>query len=163
MNDFLNKRSLSIGDKSSLVIYSIVSAIVYYIGCSEIIDWRNIVLGYSFGTPMNLYLFRYKALRNLYVFVFWVIISFFHLYLFFVFSGDVKWTTSFGFNEFDRLQFTWMFLLYFQTARFIHLKVKNNELVSAAGASYDLIDDRKIDYLDYILFFTFIVVWVFFS
>lgn len=158
MKQFLNKDSLSTWDMFSIIIYSLISVFVYYIGQNNLVEWSKAVSFYSFGTPLFLYLFNYRSLRNLYVYIFWVLISFVHIYMYFKFSAGSTWTTPIGTNWFDYLQYNWVFLLYFQFARFIHLKFNKKELVGPTyGGSYDTIDGRKIDNLDYLFFLLFLL------
>ena len=60
----------------------------------------------------------------------------------------------------SRLNLTWIFMIYFQIVRFLHLKIEKTELVSPGyGANYDLFDNRKIKFWDYIFFFVFFIIW----
>lgn len=161
MTQFLKRESLTTWDISSITIYTFVTIFIYYLGENKQIEWYNTISMYSFGTPLFLYLFNYKSLRNLYVFIFWFIISLTHIYMYSKFSVGSTWTAPNGANYFDSLQFNWVFLIYFQLARFIHLKINKNELVGPAyGGNYDLIDDKKIDFLDYFFFIIFAIIWI---
>ena len=162
MKQFIRKESLNNWDIWSIVVYAIITIGVFYIGINIQQGFIWLISIYSFGTPMFLYIFNYRSLRKIYVFLIWFLISLIQIWLYSILHDNPAWVTPIGNHWADGLQLNWIVLIYYQLARFIHLKIKKNELVSACyGSNYDLHDDRKIDYLDYIFFAIFIISWIF--
>ena len=153
---------LNLWDYGSILIYFLISMVVSLTTYYEFKNWEMIILMYSFATPLFLYLLNYKSLRKFNVYLAWLIFSFFHLWVYFELKE--KYNSDIRLEYYiKRLPYIFLFLVYFQIARIIHIKIKNIELVSPTwGQSYDIYDLRKIKFLDYLFFVIFILLWVIF-
>ncbi|SFB66298.1 hypothetical protein SAMN04487891_10119 [Flagellimonas taeanensis] len=145
-------------DFYSILIYLIITLIIYFDSYGLIT--RNIVLFYSYLTPLCLYLFNYKSLRKFNVWVIWFFISLFHIILYHEISGIPKYMFYRG-PASNSLKFTWLFLLLFQLLRIVSIKFQRLELVAPNKGSLDIWDNRKLTFIDNICFVIFGAVFIF--
>mgnify|MGYP006896872256 CR=1 FL=1 len=151
---------LSTWDIISLTVYFLISMFILFVGLNGYEFKEHFISIYAFSTPLFLYLINYKSLRNFIVYVIWLIFSLFHIWLYFVIQNKLYFDISREYAV-DGLLYIFPFLLYFQLARIVHLKIKNTELVAPSwGGSFDIFDNRNIDLLDYLFFIFFFVIWV---
>ena len=67
---FFSKKEINLWDKVTLALYIIITLIISFWSLmpTEIIIAKNVIFGYAFCTPIFIYLFQYKSLRNIYLF-----------------------------------------------------------------------------------------------
>ena len=160
-NKIINYDKFNNWDYATITIYFLVTIIVLFTSFYEYDSWRINIYMYAFSTPLFLYILNYKSLRKIYVYLIWLIFSLLHLWIYFKLKEKYNSDTEIVYYT-QRLCYTSVFLLYFQIARVIHIKIKNIELVAPSwGGSYDIYDMRKIKFLDYIFFVIFMVTWLF--
>jgi len=159
---FINNK-LSNYDIISALVYTIITFFVSY---GELIFkdyeiYKNIVLGYSFLTPLIIYSLQYKSLRNIRNFVIWIAFGLYHLFLYnkLIEINNLQFARG---HAAHGLQFTIFFILLFQVLRFFQLKITGKELVSLGGygATTDIYDNRKIGISDTICFFIYYPAWI---
>ncbi len=141
-------------DKWTIGLYLILTfGLAYYFLSIENIEIkRNLIFGYALLSQLALYVFCYKSLRNLTVFIVWVFIGLFHLYLYYHLKDETTLQLLKGHST-TPLRNTISLLFIFQVLRFISLKVQHQELVSPSkGFTTDLFDERKVNWFDFILF-----------
>ena len=158
--NIISFNKLSNWDITSLTVYFLISLFILFIGLNDYEYNGRFISIYAFSTPLFLYLINYKSLRNIIVYGAWLIFSLFHIWLYFIIQNKLYFDISPEYAG-DGLLYIFPFLLYFQLARIIHLRIKNTELVAPSwGGSFDIYDNRKIDFLDYLFFFGFFAIWV---
>ena len=76
---------LSRWDKISIFFYLTLTAICgyYFLYHNDYASNKTLLLFYILGTHLLLYLFGYKSLRNLNVYIIWILISLAHLFAYF--------------------------------------------------------------------------------
>lgn len=142
----------------TIVLYLFLSiGLLYYFGnATNNKTQRDILLGYAFGTQFFLYFFNYKSLRNLTVYTFWVAIGIIHLYIYIQLKDNQTLLNVRGHSA-TGLRNTLILLFLFQVLRFISAKTQGQELVCPSkGSRTDLFDERKVTFVDFILFITYI-------
>lgn len=147
-------------DYSTIIIYLLLTIFIYERpeGIPYIREW---VFGYSFMTSLLLYGLNYKSMRKFNVWLVWFGFSIIHLFMYNHLSDDISLKFLKGSAE-NGLQFTWILLLLFQLNRFVSLKLQNKEVVSLnTGGTTDMWDNRKITFLDGVLFFLYLGVFFF--
>jgi hypothetical protein len=140
---------LSTFDKWTIGFYFALTLGAYYFFGIQ----NQVVFGYAILTQLALYLFCYKSLRNLTAFTIWLGIGFFHLYLYFKLR-DVPTLQMLRGHSSTPLRNTIPLLFLFQILRFLSAKIQGQELVAPSrGATTDLFDDRRVNWLDFLFFF----------
>lgn len=143
-------------DSYSILIYIIISLIIFVIPDSS--QKKDILLGYSFLTTLFLYLFNYKSLRKLNVWLIWICISLSHIYLYNQLIANDSYNYSIRY-----LRFSFFFLLLFQLLRFVSLIFQKVELVAPNRGSADIWDKRELTFTDYFCFITYFTTFIFFD
>lgn len=145
------------------IIYFLIILTVIFLGFFNKTNLAIDFIGfYSFGLPLFMYLFCYKALRNFYIYLLWFIFSIINLIIYFYFKEIPELYSPIN-NYFIPLglKYFWVFLIFFQVLRFISLTFRNKEFVAPSKYSrYDIFDKRKIESLDYIFFTIFAFLWI---
>lgn len=145
-------------DKVTIVLYILLSLGLwfYFDNATNTKTQRDILFGYAFGTQFFFYFFNYKSLRNLTVYVFWVVVGIIHLYFYFQLKDNQALLNVRGHSA-TGLRNTLVLLLLFQVLRFISAKTQGQELVCPSkGSRTDLFDDRRITVIDFVLFVVYI-------
>lgn len=151
---YFNK--LSSWDKTTIVLYCALTIGLYYFveTTTDNMPRRDVFFLYPFGTQLFLYLFNYKSLRNLTVYFFWIAIGLLHLVFYFLLRNNVIYdspeTSLKGFRN------TIILLLLYQVLRFISAKTQGQELVSPSKSGTDLFDERRVTFIDLVLFAVYI-------
>lgn len=113
---------------------------------------------YAIGTQLGLYIFYYKALRNLSFYFVWFGYGAFH-WLLTVFFMDNP--ANIDETIIKILKNTLPLLITFQVLRGLSLFVQNQELVSPNSSSLTSIhDNRRVNIVDFLLFFTYIIILI---
>lgn len=144
-------------DKWTIGLYLILTLRLsnYFLSTENVASKRDLIFGYAFLTQLALYGFCYKSLRNTTVFFVWVVIGLFHLYLYNTLKDDTTLQMFRGHST-TPLRNTLPLLVLHQILRVVSLKIQGQELVSPSrGFTTDLFDERKVNWLDFILFFTY--------
>lgn len=153
-----NFKKLNTWDKVTMVLYVLISIILWYYfeNVTSNKTRREILFGYSFGTQFFLYVLNYKSLRNLLVYIFWIVIGLIHLFFYFQLK-DVAMFQMPGRHIATGLRNTIIMLLFFQVLRFMSLKIQGQELVCPSKYSKtDIFYDRGVTQVDFILFFIYV-------
>jgi hypothetical protein len=139
-------------DKWSIGLYSGFTLLLFYVFEIE----KDFIFGYALLTQLFLYIVCYRSLRNLTVYFLWIGIGLFHFYLYQIFKDDPTLQMLRGHAAMP-LRNTIPLLLIFQILRFLSLKIQGQELVSPSkGSATDLFDERKVNWLDIVFFFTYL-------
>jgi hypothetical protein len=142
-------------DKWTLGLYIFLTlGLFYYFKSTEnIASKRDVIYGYAMLTQLTLYGLCYKSLRNLTVFFAWVAIGLLHLCFYYSFKDDTTLQMFIGHST-TPLRNTVPLLILYQALRLISLKIQGQELVSPSrGFTTDIFDKRKVNWLDFVLFF----------
>ncbi len=145
---------LTTWDKITTTCYLILTGILtyFFLRINNDSSNRTLLLFYALGTQLLLYLLNYVSLRNLTVFVIWIIFSFGHLYLYYQLKDNPSLQNVRG-HAATGLRNTIITLFLFQLLRFISLKTQGIELVAPnKGGRTDIFEGRKITVVDYVLF-----------
>lgn len=156
-----NHNKISTYDIISVIVYLLLTILVANITSffKSIETQRTIVLIYSFSTSFLLYVFNYKSLRNIKIFIVWLIFGLYHLFLYRILSVNTDLIFPNG-HAAHGLQFTCFFLVLFELFRIIHLKFFGYELVSLSRSTTDLWDNREIRLPDIVFFFLYFFLWM---
>lgn len=135
-----------------MVLYSVLTIGLYYLFATTT-DARflnDVSFLYPFGTQVFLYSFQYRALRNLSVYFFWICIGLLHLTFYFLLRihpmNNITGISIQGFRN------TIILLLLYQVLRFISAKTQGMELVCPSKSGTDFFDERRVTFIDFILF-----------
>ncbi|MDP5200077.1 hypothetical protein [Flavobacterium sp. DG2-3] len=139
----------------TLSVYLLLSFFLLTFFLLNKFDRKQVLFFYTFGTQFFIYGGQYRALRNFYYFLIWLTIGIIHFSLFLSLRNDPELAFVNGHASLG-LRSTIISLLLYQFLRFISLTIQKKELVVPAKyGKYDLLDERKVTFLDYICFFTF--------
>jgi len=144
-------------DYFTILLYLLLTAFIYF-DPNRFIT-KEIILAYSYITPAFLYLYNYKSLRNIYVWLIWVVISIIHIWLYIELSELEKFQYQIG-SAAAFLKYTWIFILLYQLLRISFLKFKKIELVAPNVGSNDIWDRRKLTRLDTLFFFIYFGLYI---
>jgi hypothetical protein len=161
-DNFLLKENINTKNLIALIILFCLSFCFYilYESNQNSKDYRDLISLYNTGGALALYLFFYKAQRNLYVFILLVILGIFH----FVFYLKIKGDLSLVRNHHDMancFRNTIFFVLFFQVLRFVSFQTQYQDLIAPAKFDLAFDDDRKATLTDinlFVVFFTFVVI-----
>lgn len=163
ISEFFNKKPLTSFDWLSVLCYLLVTILVANIeGFSFLLETKkNIILGYSFTTPLFLYIFCYKSLRNIKMTVIWISFSIYHLFLHQILTSNQKLSYLLD-HPAKGLKYTVYMIILFQTLRILHIIIMKKELVSTAsgGSKMDFWDNRKILVTDIICLSIYFTIWL---
>ena len=145
---------LDLWDKISIGFYLTVTAICVYFFLHEnsSANNRTLLLFYTLGTQLLLYLLNYKSLRNLTVYLIWIFIAIAHLFAFFQLKDNPELQNVRG-HAATGLRNTIILVLLYQILRITSLKTQKQELVAPTrGGTTDIFEGRKITFTDFALF-----------
>lgn len=151
-------KKINTWDKVTMILYVLISIILwcYFENVTSNKTKGDVLFWYSFGTQFFLYALNYKSLRNLLVYIFWILIGLIHLFIYFQLK-DVAMFQMPGGHVATGLRNTIILLLFFQVLRFISLKIQGQELVCPSKYSRtDTFDDREVTQFDFFLFIVYI-------
>ncbi|MBL7706688.1 MAG: hypothetical protein JNM21_14175 [Taibaiella sp.] len=156
--------SLKRFDYISIAVYILISLIL--LACcykAPLEANQTLVFAYGFGTVMLLYGFGYRSLRNLTVYFVWIGIALIHLFIYFQLK-DISGLKMKNGHAAIGLRNTLPMLILFQILRFVNIKIQNQELVAPSwGSSTDILDGRRVNFMDFISFVIYIVVFIILS
>ncbi len=141
-----------------IVFYIIFTIVVVFINTSGRADVAQMVLiAYVVITQLMGYFFMYKALRNFTVYLICCGFALLHIFLYFLFKGNLGLKTVQG--DFSSALFNSIILIIlFQVLRYLSLKIQKREfVVPAKGGGKDLFDNIEPSIVDKILFVIYFV------
>ncbi len=151
-------KGLSASDKWTIGIYLIVTFILFYI--IELDD--EYIFFYCLLSHILVYIFFYKALRNLTFYFICLGIGVLHLLIFYLLLEDSRSTLPI-INAAANLRNTLPLLVLFQILRLLNLLIQKEELVSPqvsmSISTKDIHEERYIMPSDYLFF----LVYIFFA
>ena len=145
---------LTLSDKITTISYIILTGILtyFFLQINSDSSNRTLLLFYTLGTQLSLYLLYYVSLRNMSVFAIWILFSFGHLYLYYQLKDNPS-LQNFRGHAATGLRNLIITLFLFQLLRYISLKTQGKELVAPnRGGRTDLYEGRKITVVDFVLF-----------
>lgn len=105
---------------------------------------------------MFLYVFGYKALRNMSFFICWIVIALIHFAIY-LNIRDIQTTAFMTKGANTGLRNTILLLVLFQVLRVVSLKIQHQELITPSrGGGLDLYNEREATFLDLLLFFIYL-------
>lgn len=149
---YFNK--LNSWDKITTICYVVLTAFLMYffLSINSGRSNRTLLLAYALGTQFFLYLLNYKSLRNLTVYLVWILFSLCHLYFYYQLKDDPSLLNVRG-HAASGLRNTIILLSLFQVLRFISIRTQRQELVAPTrGGQTDIFDGRRLTFIDYTLF-----------
>lgn len=141
-------------DQITIRCYLILTGILMYFFLTINSDSSNktLLLCYTLGTQLFLYLLNYVSLRNLTVYLIWILFSVGHLYLYYQLKDNPTLLNVRG-HAATGLRNTIILLVLFQLLRFISANTQGQELVAPTRVGRtDIFEGRRITIVDYILF-----------
>ncbi len=145
---------LDLWDQLSIAFYVVVTAICgYFLLYSNSANTnRTMLLFYTLGTQLLLYLLNYKSLRNLTVYLIWIVIALAHLFFYFQLNDSPELQNVRG-HAATGLRNTIIVLLLYQVLRIVSVNTQKQELVAPTrGGTTDIFEGRKLTLIDYLLF-----------
>jgi hypothetical protein len=128
----------------------------YLVSTEDIVNKRNWIFGYALGSQLALYGLNYKSLRNLTVFFLWTGIGILHLYFYYHLKNDTSLEMARGHAAIP-LRNTIPLLIIHQLLRLVSLKIQHKELVvPSRGFDSDIYGERRVNWLDFILFILYV-------
>ena len=107
-----------------------------------------------------MYLFNYKSLRKLNVWLIWISLSLLHIILHSKIGNIDKFQYYRG-SASQYLNYTWIFLLLFQLLRIVSLRFQKIELVAPNKGALDIWDNRKLTLIDTVCFIIYFGIFIF--
>jgi hypothetical protein len=137
----------------TVFLYTVISICVFTTGVYTIgsANFKTVLFLYTFGTHFFLYLFNYRSLRNLTVYLIWILFGVIQLIAYFHLKDDSSLKMING-HAARGLRDTIILLIVFQVLRIISLNVQHQELVSPSRGGIDLYDERQVNWFDNLLF-----------
>ena len=149
-------KKLTKSDIWTLGLYSLLTIYLFYVHDLDV----KLIFYYCIGTQMGIYVFYYKALRNLSFYFCWIAIGFIQMLMFYSIKDDPNLSTSI-ISSASNLRNTLPLVLLFQGFRILSLIVQDQELVSVSSIfNKDYHDDRYVNIIDFMLFFTYLMILV---
>lgn len=130
-----------------------VGLLFYYLFAKHPND--GILAIYLMVTHYGLYLGQYRAIRNLYVYAFWFMVGISHL----VTAYYIAHNPALNFVC-SLLADTIVMLILLQLLRFASLKLQGKELVAPDRGRRDIFNDRRLTWIDRLLFVVYSVVYL---
>ena len=131
----------------TIVIYAIISIAVFFNLT------KNILSNYTILTCVFIYLFNYKSLRNLSVYLIWLLFGVGQLVGYLYLKEDNSLLMPQGGSAALGLRNIFILLIVFQLLRVISLNIQNQEFVAPTrGGAIDIFEERRVSWLDYLLF-----------
>jgi len=129
----------------TIVIYAIISVCVFF--------YKDILSFYTIVTCIFIYLFNYKSLRNLSVYLVWLLFAIGQFGAYLYSKDDDSLIMAQGGSAALGLRNIFILLIVFQILRIISLNVQHQELVAPTrGGTTDIFNERYVNWLDYVLF-----------
>ena len=141
-------------DKWSLGGYTLISIGLFaFLKFAETDSYKYpLTTAYIYLSHLALYVFLYKSLRNMSVFITWTALGLAHLGLYFYLKEDLNLRLLLA-EVIEPFKNTNLLLFVYQILRIISLKTQGKELVGAPikGSSTDIFDEREVNFLDLLL------------
>ena len=139
-------------DKWTLGLYTILTLGLSFFFANELnVDTKaGAVFMYGLGTHLTLYMFCYKSLRNLTVFIIWTLFGLLHLLVYIKLKDEIALQMFKGYSI-TPLRNTIPLLIFYQILRFVSLKTRGQELVVPNRISRtDMFNERQPTWIDFI-------------
>ncbi|MET3979361.1 hypothetical protein ABIB62_001947 [Mucilaginibacter sp. UYP25] len=131
----------------TIVIYATISFYVFFN-----LD-KNILSFYANVTCLFIYLFNYKSLRNLSVYLVWLIFGIYQFCAYLYLRNDDSLIMKQGGNAASGLRNVIISIVLFQVLRILSLNIQNQELVAPTrGGVTDVFGERPLTSVDYVFF-----------
>jgi hypothetical protein len=131
----------------TILIYAIVSIGVF---CNLS---KEVLFVYTILTHLFIYVFNYKSLRNLSVYLIWLLFGISHFVIYAILKEGYSLETEQVGGAVLGLRNTIILLVIFQILRVLSLNIQHQELVAPArGNTTDIFDERRVNWLDNFLF-----------
>lgn len=129
----------------TIVIYAVISAFVFFN--------KDILSFYTIVTCIFIYLFNYKSLRNLSVYLVWLFFGIVQFCAYLYLKDDDSLIMIQGGSSALGLRNIFILLIVFQILRIASLNIQHQELVAPVrGGAIDVFGERYLNWLDYVLF-----------
>ena len=159
--NFLSKEKLNFSEIIFFILYSFFTLILLFV--LDILNdkefARILLLFYSSGTILFLYIFGYKSLRKLLFTQICILIGLIHVMIFLFIKDNIDLYSKRGHSG-NALNYTILAVVLFQILRFISLKIQQKELVCPDRSGIDMFDNRKTNFFDFIFFLFYILAFV---
>lgn len=150
---FFRTYPLTIWNKLTIISYILLSVWLWFYYHYKTYPLPSYLLGYIMGTQLLLIGFQYRAIRNLYMYLFWLV------------AGVGHATAAYAIKDVPLFQFpaghisvtmanTLVLVLLLQVLRSFSLKLQGQEFITPK----DIHNERKARWVDYVCTFVYIVV-----
>lgn len=157
LKPFFYFESLKLWEKIVIGIYAFITlalGVMYYF--QDEAGKRNILLIYSTGGQLLIIFFLYTSLRNLLSYLIWCFFGVFNWLIYFLVRGDKDLQMGRG-NAANGLKYTILLLIIFQGLRLLSRSIQGREYLFPARG--EMFEQKKPTFLDYILGFSFFILW----
>ena len=147
-------------DIATLILYLILTIYIHLTFTNnKLPDYaKGLIFGYIFGTMVFNYMFNYKSLRNMTVFVIWIVFGIYHLWL----SKQIESVQAIYFDTSpitNGLKYSILILIIQQIIRFSYIKLTSMEIVAPVkGGGPDLFDNRYTNFFDHGFFVLYMII-----
>lgn len=151
---FFKAYPLTIWNKLTIISYILLSVRLWFYYHYETYPSPAYLFCYIIGTQLVLMGFQYRAIRNLYMYLFWLV------------AGVGQATAAYAIKDVPLFQFaaghvsvtmanTLVLVLLLQFLRYISLKLQKREFITPT----DIYNERKARRVDYVCAFVYMVVY----
>lgn len=154
---FFYSEDLKDFDKAVIGLYAILSLIVLLVIVFGEPEMKlKAVLLYVMPVQISIYLLLYVSLRNFKTYIIWFSFALFHIALFFIVSNILTAPSrnSIPFTCFN----TVLLLIVYQLLRYVSLKFQRREFLTISRDGKDLILNKPISALDYLIGFVYFAI-----
>ncbi|MFP5437552.1 MAG: hypothetical protein ACLGH8_07210 [Bacteroidia bacterium] len=146
---FFRAYHLSIWNILTIIVYTVISVGLLYYYVYEAYPENKYLLVYVIGTQLFFFLAQYRAIRNLYMYLFWLLVGIAHA------------ITAYFIKDISLFQFpaghlsvtmanTLIVVLLMQVLRYISVKLQSKEFVAPNRSGTDLFNERKPTWVDFL-------------
>lgn len=154
---FFKAYPLTIWNILTIIAYTLFSTGLLYYYVYEKYPSPDYLLVYIFGTQLSLIVFQYRVIRNLYMYMFWLLIGITHV-ITAHFIKDIL-LLQFPAGHLSIMMANTLFLvIILQVLRYISLKLQEKEFVVPSRSGTDLFDERNPTWIDYLCTFSYLII-----
>lgn len=150
---FFRTYQLTIWNKLTIISYILLSVWLWFYYYYETYPLPVYLFYYIIGTQLVLISFQYRAIRNLYMYLFWLVAGVGHATAAYLIKDVPLFQFPVGHISITMAN-TLVLVLLLQVLRFFSLKLQGQEFITPK----DIHDERKVTWVDYVCTFAYMIV-----
>lgn len=151
---FFRTYPLTIWNKLTIISYILLSVWLWFYYHYTEYPSPDRLLGYIIGTQLVLIGFEYRAIRNLYMYLFWLVVGVGHATAAYLIKDVPLFQFPAGHISVTMAN-TLILVLLLQVLRFFSLKLQRSEFITPK----DIHNERKVTWVDYVCTYAYMVVF----